>query len=138
MYALASYAPLRSLLAAGLAGGIGWAVYGALTVLAQFGPVVATGIAATAVGVATGLFRRGTGRHAHVIIVSGITPLLPGLTAYRGFYQLATQNVVDGLVTITLALAIGLALAAGVALGAFVAGPRADPAVEQADTKPAT
>jgi hypothetical protein len=52
-------------------------------------------------------------------------PLLLGLTAYRGFYQLATQNVVDGLVTITLALAIGLALAAGVALGDFIARPRA-------------
>jgi hypothetical protein len=33
--------------------------------------------------------------------------------------------VVDGLVTITLALAIGLALAAGVALGDFIARPRA-------------
>ena len=30
----------------------------------------------------------------------------------------------DGLVTITLALAIGLALAAGVALGDFIARPR--------------
>ena len=120
--ALASYAPLRSLPAAGLAGGVGWAVYGALTLLAEFGPVVATGVAATVVGVASGLFRRGTGTRAHVIILSGIIPLLPGLT-YRGFYQLATQNVVDGLVTMTLALAIGLALAAGVALGAFIAGP---------------
>ena len=63
--------------------------------------------------------------HSHVIILSGIIPLLPGLTAYRGFYQLATgQDVVDGLVTITLALAIGLALAAGVTLGQFIARPR--------------
>jgi uncharacterized membrane protein YjjB (DUF3815 family) len=127
MFALASYAALRSLPAAGLAGGLGWAVYGALTLLAQFGPVVATGIAAVVVGVAAGLFRRGTGTRAHVIILSGIIPLLPGLTAYRGFYQLATQNVVDGLVTITLALAIGLALAAGVALGDFIARPSAAP-----------
>lgn len=120
MFALASYAPLRSLPAAGLAGGLGWAVYGALTLLAKFGPVVATGVAATVVGVAAGLSRRGAGTQAHVIILSGIIPLLPGLTAYRGFYQLATQNVVDGLVSITLALAIGLALAAGVALGDFI------------------
>ena len=61
---LASYAPLRSLPAAGLAGGVGWAVYGALTLLAEFGPVVATGVAATVVGVASGLFRRGTGTRA--------------------------------------------------------------------------
>ena len=43
MYALATYAPIRSLLAAGLAGGIGWAVYGALTLFAHLGPVVSTG-----------------------------------------------------------------------------------------------
>ena len=54
MYALATYAPLRSLLAAGLAGGIGWAVYGALTLFAHLGPVVSTGVAATFVGIATG------------------------------------------------------------------------------------
>jgi uncharacterized membrane protein YjjB (DUF3815 family) len=129
MYGLATYAPVRSLLAAGLAGGIGWAVYGALTLYAHFGPVVSTGVAATFVGIATGIARRGTGLHSHVIVLAGIIPLLPGLTAYRGFYQLAVQGVVDGLVTVLLALAIGLALAAGVALGNFVARPRSPQAV---------
>jgi uncharacterized membrane protein YjjP (DUF1212 family) len=124
MFALAGYAPLRSLLAAALAGGCGWAVYGALTLFAGFGPVVATGAAATVVGIATGLARRGSGTHSHVITLAGIIPLLPGLTAYRGFYQLAVEGVADGLVTVTLALAIGLALAAGVALGDFLARPR--------------
>jgi len=126
MFALACYAPLRSLLAAGLAGGIGWSIYGALTSYAHVGPVLATGVAATVVGVATGLSRRGTGVHSHVLVVAGIIPLLPGLTAYRGFYQLAVGSVVDGLATMTLALAIGLALAAGVALGDFVARPRSN------------
>ena len=55
--ALAGYAPLRSLAAAGLAGGIGWAAYGALT-LAHFGPVVATGLAAVVIGLASELFSR--------------------------------------------------------------------------------
>jgi uncharacterized membrane protein YjjP (DUF1212 family) len=136
MFALASYAPLRSLPAAGLVGGIGWAVNGALTLFAEFGPVAATGVAATVVGVGAGLSRRGTEARAHVIILSGIIPLLPGLTAYRGFYALATQNVVDGLVTITLALAIGLALAAGVALGDFLAQPRSAPPVGRPDAEP--
>ncbi len=127
MFGLACYAPLRSLTAAALAGGIGWAAYGALTSFAHFGPVVATGLAAVVIGLASELFGRGTTIHRHVIILSGIIPLLPGLTAYRGFYQLASaqpQDVVDGLVTITLALAIGLALAAGVTLGQFIARPR--------------
>ena len=57
----------------------------------------------------------------------GIIPLLPGLTAYRGFYQLAAGSVVDGLATLTLAMGIGLALAAGVSLGDFIARPRAAP-----------
>jgi uncharacterized membrane protein YjjP (DUF1212 family) len=122
--ALSSYAPLRSLAAAGLAGGVGWAAYGALT-LVNFGPVVATGLAAVAIGLASQLFGRYTRVDRHVIVLSGIIPLLPGLTAYRGFYQLASaEDVVDGLVTTMLALAIGLALAAGVTLGQFVARPR--------------
>ena len=127
MFGLACYAPLRSLTAAALAGGIGWAAYGALTSFAHFGPVVAAGLAAVVIGLASELFGRGTGIYRHVIILSGIIPLLPGLTAYRGFYQLASanaQDVVEGLVTITLALAIGLALAAGVTLGQFIARPR--------------
>jgi uncharacterized membrane protein YjjP (DUF1212 family) len=135
MFALACYAPLGSLPAAGLAGGIGWAVYGVLTLFAPVGPVVATGAAATVVGLATGVARRGAGVHSHVIILSGIIPLLPGLTAYRGFYQLATQVVVDGLVNVTLALAIGLALAAGVALGDFIARPRIARGVGKPDGK---
>lgn len=124
LYALAGYAPLRSLLAAGLAGGVGWAAYGFLT-LVGLGPVVATGLAAVVIGLASELFGRHTRTDRHVIMLSGIIPLLPGLTAYRGFYQLASaQDVIEGLVTITLALAIGLALAAGVTLGQFLAGPR--------------
>ena len=59
--------------------------------------------------------------------LAGIVPLLPGLTAYRGFYQLAVEGVADGLVTVTLALAIGLALAAGVALGQYLVRPNAIP-----------
>ena len=48
MFALACYAPLRSLAAAALAGAIGWVAYGALTLYADLGPVVATGLAAVA------------------------------------------------------------------------------------------
>jgi uncharacterized membrane protein YjjB (DUF3815 family) len=124
MFALASYAPLRSLPAAGLTGGIGWAIYGALTAFVHLGAVAATGVAATVVGVAAGLARRGKRVPEQVILLSGMIPLLPGLTAYRGFYQLATRNVVDGLVTLTLAATVGLALAAGVALGDFVTRTR--------------
>ncbi|MFD1517850.1 threonine/serine ThrE exporter family protein [Pseudonocardia yunnanensis] len=122
-FSLAGYARLRPLLAAGTAGAAGWATYGALTQLVDLGPVAATGVAAVVVGIASGLLRRGGRVAPLVVILAGITPLLPGLTAYRGFYQLAVEGVADGLVTVTLALAIGLALAAGVTFGDFVTRP---------------
>ena len=135
--ALASYAPPRSLAAAAGAGALGWAAYGALTSFAHFGSVVSTGLAAVLVGVASEVLRRGTTVHRQVTVLSGIIPLLPGLTAYRGFYQLATgDDIVDGLGTITLALAIGLALAAGVTAGQFVARPRPAPEVAPPGTEP--
>jgi uncharacterized membrane protein YjjP (DUF1212 family) len=136
MFALAAYAPLRSLIAAGVAGGIGWAVYGALTLTVHFGPVVATGLAAVVIGLASEFFGRNTRTDRHVIILSGIIPLLPGLTVYRGFYQLASaEDVVDGLGTVTLALGIALALAAGVTAGQFAARPRPAPEVPIPDPK---
>jgi uncharacterized membrane protein YjjB (DUF3815 family) len=85
------------------------------------------------VGIATGLLRRG-GRVAPLVVtLAGITPLLPGFTAYRGFYQLSVEGLAEGLVTVTVALGIGLALAAGVAFGDFLARPRPAPVTSVAD-----
>ena len=78
---------------------------------------VSTGIAASLVGIATAVSWRGPVTRPLVIILPGMVPLLPGLTAYRGFYQLAAGNIVGGVTATTSALAIGLALAAGVAPG---------------------
>lgn len=135
-YALAGYAPLRSLVAAAIAGGAGWGVYGLLTLFLNTGPVVATGIAAAVVGVAAGLLRRGGGVPPLVVTLAGITPLLPGFTAYRGFYQLAVEGVADGLITVTVALGIGLALAAGVTLGDFLTRPRRKSLTRVEETAP--
>lgn len=133
-FSLAGYARPRPLLAAGLAGAAGWGTYGALTQLFATGPVAATGAAAVVVGIATGLLRRsGSGVAPLVVTLAGITPLLPGFTAYRGFYQLAVEGLADGLVTATVALGIGLALAAGVAFGDFLARPRRTPVTSVAE-----
>jgi uncharacterized membrane protein YjjB (DUF3815 family) len=123
-FSLAGYARWRPLLLAGLAGAAGWGTYGLLTQVLAVGPVAATGAAAVVVGIATGLLRRGGGVSPLVVTLAGITPLLPGFTAYRGFYQLSVEGLADGLVTVTVALGIGLALAAGVAFGDHVARPR--------------
>ena len=123
-YALAGYAPLRSLVVAAGAGALGWGVFSALNEFTGFGPVAATGVAAIVVGAGAGLLRRTAQVPSLVVTLAGITPLLPGYTAYRGFYQLAVEGLSEGLVTVTLALATGLALAAGVTFGEFLGRPR--------------
>lgn len=57
-----------------------------------------------------------------VVAVSGITPLLPGLSTYRGLYQLGVEPG-GNIATLMTAVAIGLALAAGVVLGEYLAQP---------------
>ncbi|HTK66547.1 MAG TPA: threonine/serine exporter family protein [Pseudonocardia sp.] len=116
MFALAGYSPLKFLPTAALTGSLLWGIYTVLEA-SGFGPVVATGGAAVCLGVGTGLLHHWTAVPRLVMTLAGITPLLPGLTAYRGFYQLGVIGAADGLVTIILATAIGLALAGGVALG---------------------
>jgi uncharacterized membrane protein YjjP (DUF1212 family) len=119
LFALAAYSPVRYLPAAAGTGAVAWLLY-TLLQQAGFGPVVATGVAAIGLGTFSGLLHRFTGVPRLVITLGAITPLLPGLTAYQGFYQLAVSGVTDGLVTVMLALAIGLALAGGVALGEWL------------------
>ncbi len=72
-----------------------------------------------------------------VVVLAGITPLLPGFTAYRGFYQLAVEGVADGLVTVTVALGIGLALAAGVSFGEFLTSPHRRAGTALSEDEPA-
>ncbi len=67
---------------------------------------------------------------ALVVTLAGITPLLPGLL------PAGVEELADGLVTVTLALAVGLALAAGVALGDFVTRPRNRPRSDPRDSAP--
>ena len=57
---------------------------------------------------------------AAVLVIAGITPLLPGLTMYRGFSQLAYGGVAVGAVTILLALTFVSALI-GVLVNAMIA-----------------
>ncbi|MFD2471654.1 threonine/serine exporter family protein [Amycolatopsis silviterrae] len=120
-FALASYSKLRAMLVAAAAGAIGALVYGAL-ILATLDAVSASAIAATLVGFCGGVMARRLKVTPLVVAVSGITPLLPGLSTYRGLYQLA---VVPGgnISTLMTAVAVGLALAAGVVLGEYLAQP---------------
>jgi uncharacterized membrane protein YjjP (DUF1212 family) len=118
-FALASYAPWRFLPATFGVGVASWGFYTLFQYLG-FGPVASTGIAAVGLGAFAGNLHRYLGVPTLILTVAGVTPLLPGFTAYRGFYELAVAGVTDGLVTIMLALATGMALAGGVALGEWL------------------
>jgi uncharacterized membrane protein YjjP (DUF1212 family) len=120
-FALASYSTMRSMLVAAAAGGIGAAVYGGLT-LARLDAVGASAIAATLVGFCGGVLARRLKVTPLVVAVSGITPLLPGLSTYRGLYRLGVEPGAN-ITTLMSAVAIGLALAAGVVLGEYLAQP---------------
>jgi uncharacterized membrane protein YjjP (DUF1212 family) len=120
-FALASYSTMRSMLVAAAAGGIGAAVYGGL-MLARLDAVGASAMAATLVGFCGGVLARRLKVTPLVVAVSGITPLLPGLSTYRGLYRLGVEPGAN-ITTLMSAVAIGLALAAGVVLGEYLAQP---------------
>ncbi|OZM70938.1 amino acid export carrier protein [Amycolatopsis antarctica] len=120
-FALASYSRTRALLVSAAAGGLGAVAYGALT-LADIQQIPASAAAATLVGFAGGVLARRLKVTPLVVAVSGITPLLPGLSTYRGLYQLAVDPGGE-IGTLITAVAVGLALAAGVVLGEYLAQP---------------
>ncbi|WP_209648091.1 threonine/serine ThrE exporter family protein [Kibdelosporangium banguiense] len=121
-FALASYATLRSLLVASAAGALGAVGYGAL-VLANTGPIVASAAAAVGIGFCGGVMARRLRVTPLVVAVSGMTPLLPGLSTYRSMYELAVDGTTAGVGTLMTALGIALALGAGVVLGEYLAQP---------------
>ncbi|TDO33768.1 uncharacterized membrane protein YjjP (DUF1212 family) [Kribbella sp. VKM Ac-2527] len=121
-FAFASYAPLRSLLPVGLVGAAGSLVF-TLMGRAEFGPAWSTAAAAFTVGLGAYALGRRSGVPPLVVVVSGTVPLLPGLTIYKGLYELMGSGNLIGIVSLATALAIGVALASGVILGEYVAQP---------------
>ncbi len=121
-FALASYSPPRPLLVAGAGGGVAAGVF-ALMTLGSLNTILASAMATTVVGFLGGIIARRLRIPALVIAVSGVAPLLPGLSTYRGLYELSVQGDTAGVSTLILAAATGLALGAGVVLGEFLSQP---------------
>ncbi|MFQ6325046.1 threonine/serine exporter ThrE family protein [Nocardia sp. CWNU-33] len=115
-FALACYAERRALAAAACSGAAGTICY-LLVQQTGFGPVVSSGVAATLVGLAGGLMARRALTPPLVVAVAGITPLLPGLSVYRGLYALLNDELLIGANQLLAAIGVGCALAAGVTLG---------------------
>ena len=80
----------------------------------QAAPAFAVGLGGYSLG-------RRSGVPPLVVVVAGSIPLLPGLTIYKGLYELMGLGNLIGIVSLTTAVAIGVALASGVILGDYVA-----------------
>ncbi|QFS91671.1 hypothetical protein FIV07_12985 [Mycobacterium sp. THAF192] len=122
-FTIASYAPLRSALTAGVVAGMAEMVLIGLG-RAGFGQVVGTGIAAVLVGVFATVISIRRQAPALVTATAGIMPMLPGLAVFRAVFYLAVEeDFDDGMQQLFSAAAVALALGAGVVLGEFIGSP---------------
>lgn len=120
---IASYAPLRGILTAGLVAGLAEAVLIALG-NAGFGQVFASGAAAVGVGFVATLISIRRQAPALVTATAGIMPMLPGLAVFRAVFSFAVDgNFDNGIRQMMSAIAIALALGSGVVLGEFIGSP---------------
>lgn len=120
-FAVGCYAELSAVVVSGLTAAAGSFVYYYLLIPAGIGPVVATAIAATCIGFGGGLLARRFLIPPLITAVAGITPMLPGLSIYRGMYAALNEQTLLGFTNVATALSICCSLAAGVVLGEWVA-----------------
>ncbi len=121
-FAVASYAPWRAAVAAG-GGGIASSAVFLLVYNTYPDRVVSSLGAATLVGLVGAVISRRLRLPPLVFGMAGIIPLVPGLPTYSGFVFLAQNQVLQGISSLSVAIATALALAAGVLLGHSLAQP---------------
>ena len=120
-FALACGASWIEVTISGLTAGAGMLFYYFVVIPFGVGAVVASGISAVAVGLAGGLLSRRWMMPPLITMIVGYTPMLPGLTLYRGMYASLNEQMIVGFTNLARAIAIAGALAAGVVLGERVA-----------------
>ncbi len=115
--AYACHAAWKEVLISGATAAAGMLFYYFVVIPFGAGVVVASGISAIVVGLAGGLLARRFHIPPLITMVVGYTPMLPGLTLYRGMYASLNEQFITGMANLVTALAIAGALAAGVLLG---------------------
>lgn len=123
-FALASYAPRRSLLPIALITAASTGVYH-LVDTGGFGRTWAAAAGAFCIGLVAYAVAGRVRVPPLVVAVSCIVPLLPGLSIYRGLSLLAAggESTSQGLLAMMTAASVATALASGVILGEYVAQP---------------
>src|SRR5699024_6487925 len=115
--AYACHAAWKEVLISGATAAAGMLFYYFVVIPFGAGVVVASGISAVVVGLAGGLLARRFFIPTLIMMVVVYTPMLPGLTLYRGMYASLNEQYITGMANLATALAIAGALAAGVLLG---------------------
>ena len=90
-YAFSAYAPLRALAPIAVAAGVAVGVY-AQVFERGFGIAWSSALAALLLGLASYPIATRARIPSLVVVAAGITPLLPGLSIYRGLALLATER----------------------------------------------
>jgi uncharacterized membrane protein YjjP (DUF1212 family) len=119
----------RLLLPTALLSLAGSGVFAVLTRVGDVGAVTATGLAAVAIGLVGRLVALRLGAPAMVVVVPASFGLLPGLTIFRGLYELVGESSSDigtlsfqaGVGTLLGAAGVLLAIATGTTLGEIIA-----------------
>lgn len=118
--AVVAYTGPRAALVSGAIGALAWFVF---RVVNQLGMdlVGATAVAAVVVGATSQVAAGALKLPSLALATGGIVPLVPGLSVYRGIFEMVNGSGSDteGLNSLVTAGAIGLALAAGVSLGSL-------------------
>lgn len=123
-FAFASYAPRRSLIPIVVIAGVAMLIRYAM-IDEGFDRPWASGVAAFVVGLVCFWASRKAGVPPLVLVVSGVVPMLPGLTIYRGLTLLTEGGSFAsvGILELMTAASTALALSAGVLAGEYVAQP---------------
>ena len=107
--------PKSALVTAGLTGMFGWTVYNIMIQL-NFSTLFASVSGAVVIGGFAEIMSRIQKQPATVYIVSGIIPLVPGITSYDSMLNFINSRYIEGISLAFKAFLIAAYLAAGLAL----------------------
>lgn len=121
----------RLLVPIALLSSLGVLVSRTMTDLVGSGATIAVGVAAVVIGVLGALIASSAGAPAMTVIIPASFGLLPGLTIFRGLYEMVisagpdagTLSVMSGLTTLLGAVATLMAIATGTTLGDIIVSP---------------
>ena len=126
-FAARNHAPLFGTIIAGSVGMLGWAV-SRVMIGEGFSIIIASGIAASFVGLMATFVSRFWKFPSMAIIAAGIVPLVPGLSLYNGLMGIVEFPIGDpqfmyAMSLLIRAVMIGLAIAAGATFGNLIGRP---------------